>query len=173
MIRLRPFKPQDAVETARWFGSDERAFMMFTAGRYSFPLKGDEMVSRHYGFEKDNDAFMMSALDEEGRLTGHFIFRNADYLRNSIHMGFIIIAPEKRGKGIGREMVTKATQYAHDILGMERITLGVFEENERAYKCYLSCGFEVKNFVKDCYEYKSEKWSLYEMEYSFIKEENQ
>ncbi|MBR1663417.1 MAG: GNAT family N-acetyltransferase [Ruminococcus sp.] len=171
MIRLRPFKPQDAVIISRFIGDDERAHMMFSAGRYEYPLKADEIISRHYGFEKENDAFMMTALDESGRVSGHFLYRLLDFERNSVHLGFIIIAPEKRGKGYGKEMITQALRYAHDTMGMERVTLGVFENNEAAYRCYLSCGFRVKNHVKDCFEFKDEKWGLYEMEYTFNEED--
>lgn len=165
MVRLRPFKPQDADEVCRWIGEDEKAFMMFTAGRYSYPLKGEEIVSRHYGFERENDAFMMTALDENGRVSGHFIFRMLDFEKNSVHMGFIIVSPEKRGKGFGKQMIRKALEYATDILGVRKVTLGVFENNDAAYHCYLSSGFKVKNHVKDCFEFKDEKWGLYEMEY--------
>ncbi len=171
MVRLRPFKPQDADEVCRWVGEDEKAFMMFTAGRYKFPLEAKEIVSRHYGFEAENDAFMMTALDECGRVSGHFLFRMIDFEKNSIHLGFIIVAPEKRGKGFGREMINKALEYAHDTLGMNKATLGVFENNNAAYNCYISCGFKVKNHVKDCFEFKDEKWGLYEMEYTFDNEE--
>ena len=173
LVRLRPFKPQDADEVARWIGDDERAFMMFTAGRYTFPLEANEIVSRHYGFERENDAFMMTALDESGRVSGHFIFRMLDFDKNSVHMGFIIVSPEKRGKGFGKAMITKALSYAHDILGVNRVTLGVFENNEAAYNCYLASGFKVREHIKDCFEFKSEKWGLFEMEYLFEnKEEN-
>ena len=171
MVRLRPFKPQDADEVCRWIGDDEKAFMMFTAGRYNYPLEASEIVSRHYGFEKENDAFMMTALDENGRVSGHFIFRMLDFEKNSAHMGFIIVSPEKRGKGFGKQMVCKALNYAHDILGMNKVTLGVFENNEAAYNCYLSSGFKVKEYLKNCFEFKDEKWGLYEMEYVFENKE--
>ncbi|MBR1383094.1 MAG: GNAT family N-acetyltransferase, partial [Ruminococcus sp.] len=137
MIRLRPFKPQDAVIISRFIGDDERAHMMFSAGRYEYPLKADEIISRHYGFEKENDAFMMTALDESGRVSGHFIIRLIDFEKNSAHLGFIVIAPEKRGQGYGSMMIRQALKYLHDVMGIERVTLGVFENNEAAYRCYL------------------------------------
>lgn len=171
MLRLRPFKPQDADEVCRWIGDDKRAFMMFTAGRYDFPLEASQIISRHYGFEKENDAFMMTALDESGRVSGHFLFRMLDFEKNSVHMGFIIISPEKRGKGFGRQMVSKALEYAHSVMGMNKITLGVFDCNEAAHRCYLASGFKEKGYLKDCFEFKDEKWGLYEMEYIFENEE--
>ena len=171
MIRLRPFKPQDAAIISRFIGKDERAHEMFCAGRYEYPMKADEMISRHYGFEKENDAFMMTALDESGRVSGHFIIRLIDFEKNSAHLGFIVIAPEKRGQGYGSMMIRQALKYLHDVMGIERVTLGVFENNEAAYRCYLSCGFRVKNHVKDCFEFKDEKRSLYEMEYTFNEED--
>ena len=39
-------------------------------------------------------------------------------------------------------MVQKAMEYAFLELGIEDVTLGVFEQNEAAYHCYLSVGFE-------------------------------
>lgn len=167
MIRLRPFKPQDANEVSRWIGEDEKAFMMFTAGRYKYPFEAEEIISRHYGFERENDAFMMTALDEFGRVSGHFLFRMLDYERNSVRMGFIIVAPEKRGMGYGKQMICKAIKYAHDTMGINKVTLGVFENNVAAYQCYLACGFKVKNHIDDCFEFENEKWGLYEMEYDF------
>ncbi len=64
----------------------------------------------------------------------------------------------RRGKGYGTEMLQIGLQYAFDILGADRVTIGVFENNESAHQCYLKVGFVDKEIV--C----AEPWNIIEME---------
>ena len=41
----------------------------------------------------------------------------------------------------GRRMLEAGLRYAFDILKAEKVTLGVYEPNIRAYKCYQAAGF--------------------------------
>ncbi len=45
----------------------------------------------------------MTALDEKGTPVGHFLVRKADYEDAEARVGFIVTAPEIRGKGLGKE----------------------------------------------------------------------
>lgn len=56
-------------------------------------------------------------------------------------MGFIIVDPGCRGKGYGREMVRLALQYARLCLGLDFVTLGVYDCNEPARRLYEAEGF--------------------------------
>ena len=58
-----------------------------------------------------------------------------------MRFGFVIVDSSKRGKGYGKGMLELAIRYAFDILKAERITLGVFENNAPAYRCYKAVGF--------------------------------
>ena len=106
----------------------------------------------------------MTALDETGAPVGHFIMRLADYHAESIRFGFIIVDPEARGKGYGKEMIRLALKYAFEVLGMKRATLGVYEQNPSAKACYEAVGFTVKEYVADYLIYKGATHAAYEME---------
>ena len=54
-------------------------------------------------------------------------------------------------------MLRLGLKYALDILGVDKVTLGVYENNELAHKCYLKAGFEDKEIVK------AEPWNIIEM----------
>lgn len=146
MIRLRPYKPSDAWALLEWWeGAGEEAFVMWSAGKFDYPLT-IEQLDAYFSLWclRDDSGWLMTALDESGRPAGHFILRMTDYEKNEVRMGFIVTDPKTRGRGTGREMVRQALKYIFDVLGMERVTLVVFADNAAARKCYESCGFTVK-----------------------------
>ncbi len=162
MIRLRPWKREELKELLGWF-SDEEEFSRWSAGKFTYPLTQEQLLDYYERFEKDSRGWIMAALDDKGRLAGHIMMRKADYEKNSVHFGFIVVSPEFRGKGIGRLMVSQGLKYAGEILGMKRVTLGVFENNPAARRCYESAGFRTEEILKDEFDYYGEKWTLVNM----------
>ena len=114
-------------------------------------------------FEKDERGWIFAALDEGGALAGHLLMRKADYEGNSIHFGFIVVSPGMRGKGAGKAMVQQALKFSGGILGMERATLGVFENNPAARHCYESAGFVTEGTTQDAFRYRGESWAVIDM----------
>lgn len=162
MIRLRPFKRQDSEIIAGWL-TDKKGFMKWCAGMYRFPMTPQQLNERYEEFCKDDNAWFMTALDDSGKICGHFIFRKADCANNSIHMGFIIISPQMRGKGYGKQMLSQALKYAFEIFGADTVTLGVFANNESALGCYKAAGFIPTDTEKECFEFDGEKWDCINM----------
>ncbi|KAF8895402.1 acyl-CoA N-acyltransferase [Infundibulicybe gibba] len=54
---------------------------------------------------------------------------------------FIVLAQHGWGHGYGKEITRFMVDYAIVCLGMHRVSLTVFEGNERAKKCYTDVGF--------------------------------
>ena len=140
MLRLRPYKPSDAGHLMRWL-LDERTVELWRADRFSWPLTEEQLTAYYDDFTADTAAAAFTALDGEGKPAGHFSFRNIDWEENRAHMGFIIVDPESRGKGYGRQMVHLALQYARLCLGLDFVTLGIYDCNEPARRCYEPEGF--------------------------------
>ena len=162
MIRLRPYKKSDSPIICSWL-TDEKGFMKWCAGMYTYPMTPQQLDDRYDEFCKDENAWFMTALDESGKVCGHFIFRKADCENNSIHMGFIIISPDMRGKGLGKQMLSQALRYAFDIFGAQTVTLGVFANNASALGCYKAAGFAETDTEKECFEFGGEKWDCINM----------
>jgi len=55
---------------------------------------------------------------------------------------WVVLAPELRGRGLGRRLVTEAVELARDT-GYERLTLVTFSELRAAAAIYRSLGFEL------------------------------
>jgi RimJ/RimL family protein N-acetyltransferase len=49
-----------------------------------------------------------------------------------------------RRKGVGRELIRRAEEWASSNDRIEKISLNVFSENEAALKLYESCGFQIE-----------------------------
>ncbi len=146
MIRLRPYKPCDAERVLSWCG-DEETFLLWGGARFgAFPLPA-EAVNRKYLTENGDcaepDNFYPVTACEGSEPVGHFIIR---YLHGDPHIlrfGWVIVDGSRRGRGIGRQMLTLGLRYAFGILGAEKVTIGVFEHNLPAYRCYRACGFRL------------------------------
>lgn len=162
-MRLRPYKPCDGEMIAGWL-TDEKTFAMWCAGRYEFPLTGDQINARYDQARNNPREFMMTALDESGTPVGYFLLRNADWEAKSIHIGFIVVDSTKRGMGYGKQMLALAKKYCFDILGMTRVTLGVFHINRRAMDCYESAGFRPYATEEETFVFRGREWKVIEME---------
>ena len=175
MIRLRPYKACDAQEIITWL-DNEYAFRQWSADRYDhYPITSDDM-NRYYEQDQYRDNIWgMTAFDEKG-IVGHFIMRfPKENCFDEIRLGFVIVDHHKRGKGYGKEMLSLAIRYAFDYIKVSKISLGVFENNESARRCYEACGFK-KVLLDETEHYKcmGEVWNCIEMELrnETIKEEN-
>ena len=112
----------------------------------------------------ESDSFYeFTAFDDTG-VVGHLIMRFTDKEKTILRFGFIIVDPRKRGRGYGREMLKLASRYAFDCLKVETITLGVFENNMSAYRCYRAAGFrETLSQEESWYHILNEDWKCIEM----------
>jgi RimJ/RimL family protein N-acetyltransferase len=162
MLRLRPYKKSDAKYLLNWI-NDERLFSMWSANKFQYPLTEAQLEKFKEKIENDENGWITIAIDEKGTPVGHFLMISADYVKNSIHMGFIVVDPEIRGKGYGKEMVELATKYAFEILKFSRITLNVFDTNPSAHNCYKKVGFVDENYIEKNFPYKDELWGTYYM----------
>lgn len=165
MLRLRPYKACDANTITKWVKS-EYAFRQWSADRYDhYPITAEDM-NLYYDKDKNTDRiFGMTAFDETG-VVGHFTMRYPhDKDHSEVRLGFVIVDDEKRGRGLGKEMLLLAVWYAFEFLKAEKVSLGVFENNTAAIRCYQSCGFrEVKLDRTERYSCMGEIWSCMEME---------
>ena len=166
MLRLRPYKPGDAVTVVGWIG-DENAFRMWAADRYErYPITAEDMNRYYDGFADADWFYPMTAWDESG-IAAHMILRFTDPEKQNLRFGFIIVDSAKRGKGYGKELVSLALKYAFEILKVKKVTLGVAEGNLPALRCYEALGFRVDPEEKEVCFASGKQWMFQGMEISY------
>ena len=140
---LRAYQKEDSPIIAGWIRNEEELYR-WSADRYGFfPLLPYSIDENYVPALQTGRFIALTGVDEEGKPVGHLIIRypkeNDD---SSVRFGFVIVDPEIRGKGYGRELLQLAIQYVKDNLTATRIDLGVFINNPKARRCYESVGFK-------------------------------
>lgn len=168
MLRLRPYKNCDAKTIVTWC-KDEVSFRKWSSDRWaSFPITEADMNQKYVDYNGDcidmDNFYPMTAFDESG-VVGHLIMRFTDEKKTILRFGFVIVDDSKRGKGYGKEMLELALKYSFEILKVEKVTLGVFDNNMSAYYCYKSAGFCEAEMDKEvtC-NVCGETWKILELE---------
>ena len=153
-MRIRKYTSTDAAAILSWT-RDEKAFYQWSAGVLgTYPITEED-----FAFVENLDAF--TAYDDDG-IVGFFTLRKPGE-ENILRIGFVIVDPDKRGKGYGKQMMKLALEYAFG-QGAEAVSLGVFENNLPAYYCYKAAGFEdVVLDETETYEVLGETWNCREM----------
>ncbi|MBQ9673802.1 MAG: GNAT family N-acetyltransferase [Ruminococcus sp.] len=133
MLRLRPYHTNDTKTILSWT-KDEKAFYQWTAG-----VLGDYPLAEEQ-FNAVANLMAFTAIDDN-EIVGFFTMRRPTDSFDELRFGFVVVDPEKRGKGYGKRMLQLGLKYAKKIYGAKKVSLGVFENNEPAYYCYRAVGF--------------------------------
>lgn len=135
------------------------------ADRYEcYPVTPDDMNSYHKQYIDGHNSVAMTMVNNE-EVVGYITLRvPADDLSEK-RIGFVIVDDSKRGRGLGKTLVGMAVDYAFCKLGATKVSLGVFENNPAAIRCYESVGFHrVVRQATECYQCLGETWNCIEME---------
>lgn len=152
---LRHYKSCDAKEIVSWC-RDEKTFQFWGGERFGkFPITEKTINDKYYNENGDcieNDNFYPMTAVDDGKAVGHFIMRYLNGDRKTLRFGWVIVDESKRGRGYGRNMLTLGLKYAFEIMMADRVTIGVFENNTPAYRCYRSVGFREAENAEDSFE---------------------
>lgn len=167
-LRLRPYKKCDAKFIVKWC-KDEVSFRKWCSDRWkTYPISAEDMNVKYYDDNGDcggEDDFYPMTMIENNNVAGHLILRFTDKKRTVLRFGFVIIDDSKRGLGYGKEMLKLALKYSFEILKVNKVTLGVFDNNLSAYHCYKSVGFkDIESEIKEQYCLCNEIWNVSELE---------
>ncbi len=138
-ITLRPARPADADEMARWF-VNLTDLAAWGGPEVSFPLTTEQMAAWIAEDANPTPRLCFTAVDADDRPIGHVEFLH-DPAKRWARLGRFAVAPALRGRGFGRALLDHAVAYAFDALAVEHLALAVVPENERAHRLYLSYGF--------------------------------
>ena len=168
MIRLRTYKQSDAESIITWCNNKE-VFELWGGERFGeYPITSDIINNKYLNNNGDcsepDNFYPFTAFDENG-IVGHFIMRYLNGNNKLLRFGWVIVDDTRRGQKIGQQMLKLGLKYAFEILMVDTVTIGVFENNIPAYKCYLSSGFHKSTLLEDSYEeINGEQWKIVELE---------
>ena len=92
---------------------------------------------------------MIIVLEEGDRPIGSVYLRDIDEEHKKAEYGIFIGEPDCYQKGYGTEAAQLMCEYAFSYLGLHKVMLRVYADNERAIKSYEKAGFVKEAYLKD------------------------
>lgn len=86
---------------------------------------------------------------DDMRPVGSVYFRDIDREKKEAEYGIFLGEDDAVGKGYGTETAKLAVEYAFSEMGLSRLVLRVFTDNEAAVKSYERAGFVTETILKD------------------------
>lgn len=156
MLRIKPYNISEADIILSW-SKDETDFYKWSAGVLGeYPIRKEK-------FDFVNNLMAFTA-NEDDEPVGFFTMRRPSESFEELRFGFIIVDPSKRRKGYGKRMLQLGLKFAFEIYGAKKVSLSVFENNEPAYLCYKSVGFDdVIPDKTEIYYVLGEEWKCKEL----------
>ncbi|MFM2485934.1 GNAT family N-acetyltransferase [Celerinatantimonas yamalensis] len=113
--------------------NDANELQLFAGPNLHWPLDIHQLVqSEQGGYAR--------MLIEAKQLIGYCQLRPCRL--QSVRLCRVIVHPDFRGQGIGRQLIAHAIQFSRDELGVRRIELGVYQHNLAAFNRYCYFGFK-------------------------------
>ena len=145
-IYLRVMTAEDTDNIVKWRNSDEvrNRFIyqkLFTKESHENWVK--TMI-------ETNKVVQMIIVEEEtDRAIGSVYVRDIDLEHKKGEFGIFIGEPDCLQKGYGTQACELMVEYAFEYLGLHKLMLRVFADNERAIKSYEKAGFVKEAYLKD------------------------
>ncbi len=156
-MKLREYLPSKDFDNIKSWIDDERTHAMWCAGRFEYPLEKENFEAVLEDMHsKWGDTPFIASLDD-GNNVGFFCYSLNDETKEGM-LKFIVVNSLLRGKGVAKEMLELASQYAFEETGAKALHLNVFSENIRAKKCYKKAGFTERSVTENAFSYKDESW---------------
>lgn len=166
MIKLEYFKKEDFEQLIKWVDSDH-LLTNWAGSLFSFPLNKEKLdwyISDTNDLDT-SDAFVYKAVDtDSGNVVGHISLGGISKKNKSARISRVLVGDTaERGKGICTGMIKAVCKIGFEQLGLHRISLGVYDFNLSAIRCYEKAGFKKEGLHRDILKYDDKYWSLVEM----------
>lgn len=165
MIKLEQFGPGDFQQLINWIDNEE-LLVKWSGSLFTFPLTQASLnwYIRDANVPRQSDAFVYKAVDAEtGDVVGHISLGGLSWKNRSCRITRVFIDPSFQKKGFCQQITRAALKIGFEELGMHRIGLGVYSNNDAAVNCYLKCGFVIEGVSRDILWFNNEFLSMVEM----------
>lgn len=139
-VRLTAMRTDDAATLARWW--EQGAFMRQYDSTPAVPKTEAQIAKDIEDHQAKTDAFQLAIRrNDDGALLGQLEFDGISWPHRTTFFSIVILDPEQRGQGYGREALELGLRFAFHELNLHRVGLTVFAYNTRAIALYERLGF--------------------------------
>jgi len=158
LVRLVAYDPEKDTEyMARWnLDSEYQQLLDSGPARLWTPKQMKEWLEKHldelYGFTIHSI--------EDDQMIGLIDLGGINWVTGDSWVGIGIGERAYWGKGYGTEAMNLILRFGFEQLNLRRVTLNVFEYNQRAYQSYIKCGFKEEGRMRQWMQRGGERFDL-------------
>lgn len=155
-VRLVPFTEDHFETLAGWF-PDARSLVQWGGTRLVFPLDAPQMRAMLALSSGERPEWLYFTAKQGDAVVGHceILF---DYFDGIARLCRIAIAPDRRGRGLARPMLTCLVNDALKDAFIERVELNDYDFNETAIRAYQGLGFKMEGIRRSSARFLDERW---------------
>ena len=145
---LAPFYAEHVTEDyVKWLNDPET--MRFTEAKW----KPHTIQSSKQYIEASNSSptARLFRILYENKHVGNIRLSSINHFHKKADIAIIIGDESARGKGIGTQAINLVTEYAFTILNLEKLTAGMYANNEASIKAFQNSGFVIEATLKSHY----------------------
>ncbi|MEJ7693333.1 GNAT family protein [Daejeonella sp.] len=165
MIKLEYFTSADFDTLLDWVW-DKELLVQWAGTQFRYPLtknKLDWYIEEANNFDNSSTFVYKAVYTESGRTVGHISLTSINRKNRSARITRVLVGNSDRGKGIAEQMVKALMKIGFNQLNLHRMSLGVYDNNTSAIKCYKKCGFQVDGLLRDIQKHNNSYLTLMEM----------
>lgn len=165
MIKLEYFTEDDFQQLIDWIPTAEFT-LQWGGPAFKYPLTKEQLLSYLKGANINGATkYIFKVVDiTNNKVIGHVSLGSVDRLNQSARVGKVLVGSiGSRGKGYGTKLMNAILKFAFGELKLHKVTLGVFDFNYSAIRCYKKVGFQQEGLLRDARKNRDEYWSLIEM----------
>ena len=166
-ITLREFTRDDIPRLVDWVNSGGEDFFVRWAGTaFDYPLTEPQLeahMAEAEGAEATRRIF--TAVDPAtGEVVGYAEFSRIDRKNRSASISRLLVGePSARGKGVGKQIVSRLLDVAFGEMSLHRVDLYVLELHISALSMYKSLGFKTEGHLVEARRAGGKYWNAYYM----------
>lgn len=148
-IMLREYRKDDLPWIRQWV--NDPAIVSSLSDIFLYPHTQESTEAYLDAMLEDNSdtcGFVIADLATEAYI-GQVNLDAIDWKNRIGQLGIVIGSIDHMGYGYGTEAVNLLVAFAFYELNLNRVELEVYDFNERAYRCYLACGFKEEGRLRE------------------------
>ncbi|MGL4521700.1 MAG: GNAT family N-acetyltransferase, partial [Bacilli bacterium] len=131
---------------------------------FTYPLTEEQLTTYIATANSESASTYIFKVLVDDQVIGHISLGYVNQNDRSARICRVLLGnPSTRGNGIGQQMMNAILTFAFDELKLHRVSLGVYDFNVGAIKCYESVGFQKEGLLREVSKVGDVYWSSFEM----------
>lgn len=156
---LREYQMNDLQYMRAWVNDPEITNYLSDAFLYPHTEHQTESYLKLMVEGKDSKGFII-ADKNSSEYIGQIDLHELDWKNRNALMGIVIGRKNLLNKGYGSEAIMLLQDFVFHTLNLHRLELEVIAYNERAYRCYLRCGFKEEGRLRERIYRAGKYWDI-------------